>query len=149
MPQGLVRATITDSSGQLVADATHNVSFSILQGPGKIIGSHAGNPIDHEPNQSPWHSAYHGLVRGLVKVTMDAASPLWHRERLRQIDVDSGSLTTIVDGDCDGVPPSIVIQATAPGLTPATLSIPTSHDAASAGVLPVAAASAGEPVLVH
>lgn len=57
---GLVRATIVDASGQLVADATNNVSFTVVNGPGRIFGSHNGNPVCLEPNQAPWHSAYHG-----------------------------------------------------------------------------------------
>ena len=60
---GLVRATIVDAGGQLVADATHNVTFAVVSGPGRIVGAHNGDPQCHEPNQVPWHSAYHGLVR--------------------------------------------------------------------------------------
>ena len=33
---GLVRATIVDGDGQLVADATHNVTFEVLSGPGRM-----------------------------------------------------------------------------------------------------------------
>ena len=36
---GLIRAMIADSRGHLVADATHNVSFSVKSGPGKIFGA--------------------------------------------------------------------------------------------------------------
>jgi hypothetical protein len=41
-----------------------------------------------------------GLVRAVVRTTVDTATPLWHRRRLLQIDVDSGvggSTTVVVD----------------------------------------------------
>ena len=69
----------------------------------------------------------------------DASSPSWHRARLREIDVDS----TVTEGDNSS---TIVVQATSAGLTPATISIPVATDA-TAGVLEVAAASAGKPVV--
>lgn len=40
----------------------------------------------------------------------------------------------------------IVVEASAPGFKPAQITIPTSTDAATAGVLPVAEAGAGQPV---
>ena len=140
---GLVRATIVDASGHLVADATNNVTFIVISGPGRVFGSHNGDPVSHEPNQAKSHSAYHGLVRALVQVTKDMSSPPWHRARLREIDVDS----TVATDDGGSTPTEIVVQATAVGLPSATVSIPLSITAASAGVLEVAAASAGKPVV--
>ena len=54
-------------------------------------------------------------------------------------DVDS----TVTEGDNLS---TIVVQATSAGLTPATISIPVTTDA-TAGVLEVAATSAGKPVV--
>lgn len=118
----------------------------------------------------PWHSAYHGLVRAVVTVTEDSASPLWHRQRLQEVDMDHGAITRIVTEDDDeatstttshssqsthtahgmhgedSVP--IVIRASAPGLPDATIAIPTSNDASTASVLAVARASAGKAVVL-
>ena len=149
---GLVRATIVDAKDNLVADAQHNVSFSIVSGPGRIIGAHNGDPQCHEPNQVPWHSAYHGLVRATVITTEDKSSPPWHRERLREIDIESGVQTRITtqtgDDVIDNVATPIVLQATAEGLPAVTITIPTSIDPAD-GVMEVAAASAGKPVTIE
>jgi hypothetical protein len=136
---GMVRATIVDTFGRMCADATSNISFQVVSGPARILGSHNGDPRCLEPNQAPWHSSYHGLVRGLIQVVKDASSPIWHRARLREIDVDSA----VTDGDN---PSTIVVHATSAGLTSATISIPVTTDA-TAGVLEVAAASAGKPVV--
>ena len=140
----LVRATIVDGAGQLVADATNNVTFSVTSGPARIVGAHNGDPQCHEPNQVKWHSAYHGLVRCMVMVTEDKSSDLWHRARLAEIDVETGLLTQIAPGTDDAATP-IVLQASADGLPGVSITIPTSTSA-SAGVMAVAAASAGKPV---
>ena len=140
----LIRATIVDASGRLVADATHNVSFSITSGPGKIFGSHNGDPSCHEPNRAPSHSSYHGLSRAIDQVTEDRASPAWHRRRLNQIDAHAGALTKIVEAPQPLAP--IVLRATVEGLPPASVAIPVSADPA-ATVMAVAAASAGKPVV--
>ena len=97
-----------------------------------------------------WHSAYHGLVRATIMTTEDHSSAAWHRARLLQIDVDSSSRTRVVlDSDSDDVVPAppIVLQASAPGLPSATISVPTSADPAD-GVLEVAARSAGKRVSI-
>ena len=147
---GLVRATIVDARGHLVADATHNVSFEVLSGPARIIGAHNGDPRCHEPNQVAWHSAYHGLVRATIITTEDKSSAAWHRARLKEIDIESGLLTRITtakgDDAVDTVAEPIVLQATAVGLPPATIHIPTSANPAD-GVMQVAAASAGKTVV--
>ena len=146
---GLVRATIVDAKANLVADATHNVSFEVLSGPARIIGAHNGDPRCHEPNQVTWHSAYHGLVRATIITTEDKSSPAWHRLRLQEIDIESGLQTRITthtgNTTIDAAAEPIVLKASAPGLPSATLKIPTSTDPAD-GVMQVAAASAGKRV---
>ena len=157
---GLIRASVVDAAGRVVAGASHNVTFTVVRGPGRVVGAHNGNPTCHEPNQVAWHSAYHGLVRAVVMVTEDQASPAWHRARLHEIDVDAGARTTTIqpadqerrdhdvnsdDRDRDRDPIPIVLRATAPDLAAATIEIPTTSDPA-AGVMQTAAASAGKPV---
>ena len=59
---GMVSAAILDSNGRVVHSSSHNVTYSIVSGPGRIIGVGNGNPACHEPNQVSWRSAYHGLA---------------------------------------------------------------------------------------
>lgn len=167
---GLVRATIVDAAGRLVSTASHNVTFEIVSGPGRIVGecgdtlergchsstTHAGivllagaqngDPQCHEPNQVAWHSAYHGLVRAVVMVTQDTSSPSWHRQRLHEIDIDAGARTRIVLEGSVATP--IVLRASTPGLPSVTIQINTSADE-SMSVMSVAEASAGKPVVIN
>ena len=135
----LLRAEIVDSNGVRVASATNNVTFTVVSGPGRIVGSHNGDPTTHVNNHSPMHPAYHGLVRGVVMVTEDRASPAWHRQRLRYIDVDGNKNVKIVEPgtETDGANDVIVVSASSPGLATVTVSIACSTDAADS-VLAVA-----------
>ena len=87
---GMVSASIVDAQGRVVPSASNNVTFSIVSGPGHIIGVGNGNPFCHEPNKASWRSAYHGLARVVVQVTENAASSSHERRRMRQIDRDGG-----------------------------------------------------------
>ena len=57
----LLRATLVDAAGRRAPLATHNVSFRIVSGPGRVQGAHNGDPRNHEPNDAPWHQRT-GLV---------------------------------------------------------------------------------------
>ena len=136
---GMVSAAIVDAQGKVVPSASHNVSFSIVSGPGRIIGVGNGNPMCHEPNKASWRSAYHGLARAIVQVTHNAASSLHHRKRLIQIDRDGGIRTHIVPpGDTSPGDDAIVVQASVDGLGTSTVSIPVSTDMENDGVLATA-----------
>ena len=138
----LVRATIVDSNGRTSHMATDNITFRVVSGPGYIQGTGNGDPHCHEPNNAPWHSAYHGLVRAVVRVSSAAGLSSHERGLLSQID-KSG---LVVDGSSDDINSApIVVEATAAGFAPARLSIPTSTDPAD-NVLAVAEAAAGKPV---
>ena len=138
---GLVRASIVDSTGQVVPSASHNVSFRIVSGPGRIIGVGNGDPACHEPNHASWRSAYHGLARVVVQVTEDHASSSQHRHRLLQIDRDGGIRTHI--GHPGVSSPSrfadgIVVEVSAPGVGSSTVTIPVTTDTVTHNVLNVA-----------
>ena len=92
----MVRAEVVDASGRLVADASHEVTFEIVSGGGAVWGTHSGNPADLHPHR-PARRAYHGLARCIVRSTADAATPPWHRARLREIDLDGGRRTTYLN----------------------------------------------------
>lgn len=136
---GMVRAAIVDSNGRVVPSASHNVSFQVVSGPGRIIGVGNGDPSCHEPNHASWRSAYHGLARAIVQVTENSATPEDHRHRLLQIDAEGGVRTRIVPpGVHVKAPESIVVEASAPGLGSSMVTIPVSTDIGKHSVLSIA-----------
>ena len=136
---GMVSAAIVDAQGNVVPSSSHNVTFSIVSGPGRIIGVGNGNPMCHEPNKATWRSAYHGLARVLVQTTVNVASSELHRKRMIQIDRDGGIRTHIVSpGDMSPRADAIVVQASVEGLGSATVSMPVSSNLDTDGVLAVA-----------
>ena len=132
--------------------ATHNVTFKVVSGPGHLIGAHNGDVSSHEPNHGPdsttaWRSAYHGLVRAVVQVSKDCATPKAVRQRMREIDgAASADLVVEPEEDCHVEP--IVLEAYTPGLPPVRVSIPTSVDPKDS-VFAVAEATAGIPVVIN
>lgn len=127
----LIHAAIVDSKGYLVNLATNNVTFKVISGPGRIVGVGNGNPACVEPIRVTWRSAYHGLVRAVVQVTVNQALPPLHRKRLLQIDADGGAHTTVIPPGQETVNENIVIEASSEGLTSAQVSIPVSSDMAA------------------
>lgn len=132
----LLRATIVDDRGATVVSSSANVSFSIVSGPGRVIGTHNGDDACHEPDVAPWHSAFGGLVRAIVQVTEHTDA------RLRDIDRDVAHVR-LVDPS-DGVNDrSIQIVASSDGLTSGHVTIDVSTDERHS-VLAVAAKAAHE-----
>ena len=140
----LLRATVVDSDGHRIVLATTNITFRVVSGPGFVQGAHNGDPHNHHPNNAPWVGAYHGLARGIVRVTSVAGRDAAERELLQQIDMDGPMSRNAlqIHSSAD----AIVVEASADGFEPVQISIPTSTDAATASVLAVAEASAGKPV---
>ena len=62
----LLRASIVDAVGVVAHMAVNNVTFTIVSGPGRVVGAHNGDQAAHEPNHAPFHTSYHGLTRGTV-----------------------------------------------------------------------------------
>lgn len=123
----MVRATLLDSAGNFANNATDNVTFTCKSGPCKIWATHNGNPADDSPRNVGWVNGYHGLARAFVRVSMDAATPHWHRSRMLEIDVESGrDGSATIAGALTPMASDIVLSASAPGLTPAQLTIPIS-----------------------
>ena len=136
---GMVRASIVDSAGRVVQSSTHNVTFRVVSGPGRIIGVGNGDPSCHEPNHVPWRSAYHGLARAIIQVTEDNATSVEHRRRLLQIDREGGVRTRIIPPEASiKASKEIVVEASVAGLGSSSVSIPVSSDAATDSVLSVA-----------
>ncbi len=142
----LVAAMVVDANGNIDHTSSVNISLRVVSGPGKVIATHNGDVQNHEPNLAPWHSSYHGLVRGIVQVTQNAASAPWHRARLAEIDVEgeAGPTELIVNGVLGAT--EIVVEASSPGLRSGRATIALSTDEATDGVLAVAAASVTDPL---
>lgn len=145
----LVRVSVVDSDGRLVTTpegGAHNVTFRVVSGPGRVVGVGNGNPSCHEPNRAPWRTTYHGLARAVVQTTVNAVTS--DRFRQREIDVDSGAVSSVVDGNDKslfglmGTLNGIVVEATAPGFPAAQVTIAVSVDANTDHVLAVASHSA-------
>ena len=121
----LVRATIVDEFGVQIPGASHNVTFSISSGYGKVWATHSGDPANLSPSHASWTPAYMGLARAFVRSTADTATPLSHRKRILQIDSDTSpnvfisSAESVADTD-------IVVVASVNGLPDARISIPVS-----------------------
>ena len=98
--------------------------------------------------QVPWRTAYNGLARGVIKVTLDAATDPSTRALIRTIDADTGHSTVLVANPsaAPSAPIPITVRASAPGLLPATVVIEVSVNADVDGVLSTARTSVNLPV---
>ena len=138
----LVRATVVDARGVTVPSAAANITFDIVSGPGRVFGVGNGDPQCRLPHQVNWRPAFRGLSRAVVKVTVDGSRTGRTLGLIRSIDVESGKSTIHVqDPASAGSNDPIVIQASAPGLGSAMLSIPVSTSTLVDGVLASARAS--------
>ena len=127
--------------------SSHNVTFTVISGPGRIIATGNGDPTNHQPNRVAWRSAFHGLVRGIIQVTKDAASK--ERDLLLEVDTDRDTdLLEIVPSTSAAPTEPIIVEASSPGLQSSRAFVKVSTDLGD-GVLPVAARSAGIALTPH
>lgn len=140
----LVRATVVDSNGNVCADATTNITFAVTSGPGRVWGVGNGDPANQQPSHAPWRSAYHGLARAIVRVTLAATGSAEERALLAAVNVDAGASpeSSAVLSGATPPPTALIISASAPGLTSGTVTVALSVDPADA-VLAVASRSVG------
>merc|ERR1712023_447592 len=101
--------------------ASNNITFKVISGPGRVRGTHNGDPHLHASNVSPSSPAYHGLVRAIIRVTETSGRDPIERVLLSKIDVRG----------------SMVVEASSPGLKSVQITIPVSNDPSN-GVLEVA-----------
>ena len=126
----MLKAELLDANGNLVNSDTRNISFAVVSGPGKLWGTHNGNPANLSPNHSPWTLAYGGLASAIVRTTVDAASAASHRERLLQTTPLSERTVKVVNPNQAYSAEKIVVRAVADGIAlPAEVGIITSVDA--------------------
>ncbi len=148
----LVRAELVDSRGRLVSPRDNStnttVSFSVLSGAGKILGTISGSPWN-QPLGDPQldqtgatYPAHYGMLCAFVQSTQVCAGTEAERSRLKAVHVDAGrNGTAQILNDttaCKNNPEDIVIRARAEGMPVATIHIPMTNDVAS---LPLAVAA--------
>ena len=140
----LVRATVVDAFGKPIHMASNNITFAVLSGPGRVVGTANGDPRSYQPHQSTSQTAYHGIVRAVVQVTSIAGLSIQDKQLLRELHhgpfATTDSLPFFDEED------DIIIEASSPGLPVVQLSIPVSTDPSVASVLAVAQAGAGKAV---
>jgi hypothetical protein len=141
----LIRATLFDSNGARARGAVDNVTFSVSQGPGVIIGCGNGDPGSHAAVHGVTCPAFHGVLRTAVRVTQISTMQADEAERFVNFNggkarMEEAGLTVVVD-EAEAAT-SITVMATAPGMQPATVTIPLSSDAATDGVRAAAAQNA-------
>ena len=88
-----------DADGNVDSTSNASITFSIVSGPGKVVATHNGDVQNHEPNLGASHAAYHGMVRGVVRVTENSASPSWVRSRLLHIGAEAAAVRTKLQPD--------------------------------------------------
>ena len=124
----MIRAEILDRSGSVVNGASNNVTFTVLSGPGKIWGTHNGDPANLKPSRAAWTKAYQGLARAIVRTTVDASSAVAVRKRLAEITPETERTVEFAQ---DGVAQQdgILVHAVASGVEgSAQVIVPTSTD---------------------
>ena len=131
----LIRAEVLDNDGVVVYTSDVEVVFTVVSGPGLLLGTASGNPADHVAMKSPKRRAYHGLARAIVRASVDASDSAEDRalRKLVNVDAGAGAKSAAVAGgtaaQLRSVVEDVVVKACAASLPCAQLTIPTSADA--------------------
>ena len=131
----LIRAEVLDNDGVVVYTSDVEVVFTVVSGPGLLLGTANGNPADHVAMKSPKRRAYHGLARAIVRASVDASGSAEDRalRKLVNVDAGAGAKSAAVAGgtaaQLRSVVEDVVVKACAASLPCAQLTIPTSADA--------------------
>lgn len=138
----LVRATVVDAAGNICHDSTLNITFAVTSGPGLVYGTGNGDPNNHDFAHATSRAAYHGLLRGLIRVTLNAVGSSSDRALAALVNVDAGQgpRSSSYLPDSGSPPTSLTVSASAPGVASGTLTIPLSVNDADS-VMATAAAS--------
>jgi len=81
----LLRVYAVDQNGVLVRTATDVITFTVVSGSGRIVGTGNGDPSDHMPDQGNKRGLWNGYARGVVgadlysgsgTITVQVAAPL-------------------------------------------------------------------------
>ena len=127
----------------MCADNTANITFAVI-GAGRVWGVGNGDPACQQPSHASWRSAYHGLARAIVRVTIAATGSVADRDLLAFVNTDAGGSNEssyIWLGET-APPTSLRVTAMASGLTAGSVYVALSVDPADE-VRSVAARSVG------
>jgi hypothetical protein len=141
----LLRATVVDASGTVCGDTAvpPEITFSVVSGPGRIVGTHNGDPAlqvwarsdppeslfcrkkssPPPPLQGPPHSptvpSYHGLARAVLQVTQASAvaTPAGAG------DAASLALLQLVNSQAGAGPESSAVIPISPGTPPPSITV--------------------------
>ncbi len=140
-----VRATVVDASGNVCENASSTViTFSISSGPAVVWAVANGDPSDASLDRTS-HVSYNGLVRVVLRVTLDATGDADSRALRSLINCDAGlgnDSSTIWQGASPPPYDHFFVVATSPGMPTVTISVPVSIDPRES-VLNVAVANVG------
>ena len=143
----LVRATIVDKNGTVVHNSSANVTFTVSEGPARVLGVGNGDPADRTPPHAAWKPCYHGMARAIVRTRVKATGDQHSRalEALVNVEAGTGPLSSKIYTGRDiqaDVATSFTVRAFAEGLKPGSLTVPLSTDERD-NVLMAATASVG------
>jgi hypothetical protein len=155
----LVRATVVDVAGNVVHGSTANITFTVVNGPARLVGVGNGDPANQNPNHAASSQAYHGLARAIFRATLVAVGSAADRSMVATVNKDAGAgprSSTVLLGKVGGgeksntvggggsvLPTTFTVMATATGalgVTAGHLTVPLSVNSID-NPLNVAAAS--------
>lgn len=131
----MVSATLVDAAGVPVtsgAAGSLNITFTVVKGNGRLLAMHSGTPYPAVDSIEPTIPAHRGVVMAFVRSTEVKAGSASERARLKMMHMDAGlgGAATIYTGYDQNDAADIVVQASADGIKPATITIPVTSDTA-------------------
>ena len=82
-----IRAQLVDSAGMLARSSDVNLTYSVVSGPVRLVGTGSGSIRNHQHVNGDTFQTWQGLGRAVFQVTLDCTSE--HRDLAAQIDVDT------------------------------------------------------------
>ena len=141
----LVRVTLVDKNGALIStlEEAVNVTFSVVSGPGELVGAVSGDPAAHTYQNGVYAQTFAGTVKAVVRVNVDCTSE--GRGMAAKIDAEGGRITTVVPEGVDCTAHTrqpIVLRAETAEHGSVDVKIPVSSQPEVHGVLAVARSTA-------
>ena len=81
-----IRAQLVDSAGVLTRGSDVNLTYSVVSGPVRLVGTGSGSIRNHQHVNGDTYETWQGLGRAVFQVTLDCTGE--HRDLAAQIDVD-------------------------------------------------------------
>ena len=84
-----IRAQLVDAAGVLVRGSDVNLTYSVVSGPVRLVGTGSGSIRNHQHVNGDTYETWQGLGRAVFQATLDCTSE--HRDLAEQIDVDASA----------------------------------------------------------